>query len=442
MAHVYRIPSRVPTFPRSYFVPGAPPPEVPNVGMRFPIVEAIPPTPFPGQVIFYRNPYGTPPDSVAPSALFQTQVSTPSPPPYMGGVIAIRPAMGETPVAPQPRIEPAVGPMNPPFPGAVITAQSNSGFGISALPARPVHVSTPSPPPFMGGVITNVPRDEEERIPPLVSAVIREAPSVPEFAQPIAWRGVPPRDAPHNLTTVAIQATADSFPGEVLFNRVASGLSPLPAVRPKPIQIEASSVEPGRVVVSAGRVQEQILPVRPSVIRQEASDNALSQPIAWRGVPPRDAPHGTKTFVSIAPENAFPGEAHYHRVTSGLSPLPARPTLAQMAEGTSVVEPGRVEFVSKTPTAPVLPPQSVVIRSDSVAFMGGVIHSRGEAAPSVYVRPSIIYGDTSYPDVIQPTFVFRVGFGSPTTPGAGYPVTLYGTDTSVITLTALDGCDC
>lgn len=446
-SYIYRPPSIVPNLPKSSWVPTnppPPPPEVPNVGIRLPTQEANPPLPFPGQVIFFRNPYGEPPASTLSAQYTQTLSTIANPdPPFPGHVTAIRPAMGETPPIILPTMASIAPNMTAPFAGDVLTALATP-FGISALPSRPYVAEMATPPPaFQGSVITSQPRQVEARPPSVPTGIVRQSDPIEPIRQPVAWSGVPPRDA--SFTQHVVQALPPPpYMGDVIAFRNQYGSSPLPQPGHVPVRMRETVSEPGSVIAFGGRVEEIRLVARPSIVSQVASQETLSQPRYWVGAPPRDAAHGTITIVSQTPSQLFPGHVYAGRSAFGLEPLPSRPFVAQKVEEHSA-EHGRVLFQRTIEPAPVLPPRSLVIRSDDTNNFPGHVTFRGGVADPV-VRPVtyLIAGATNYPDVIQPMWGYghRDGSGAPPTPGAGYPVTLYGTDTSVITLTSIENCDC
>ena len=464
----------------------SPPSSDPSTAARK-IEESNPWPPFPGQVIFYRNPYGDPPPSFLSGQYTQLKAEMVNPdPPFPGQVTAIRPAMGETPpiipspiipsviVATSPGMEspfpgavhsplatpygPAMGETPPiipsvivatspgmesPFPGAVHYALATP-CGIEPLPSRPVLVEMASPPPpFQGSVAYAQPRVDDVRPPSVPAGIVRESEGIADIRQPISWAGVPPRDASFAQHVVQ-HPPPPPYMGDVISYRNPYASSQLPQPRQEVVRAFEDVSEPGRVIAFGGRIEETLPVSRPSIVSQTASLEELVQPRAWAGVPPRDAPHNTVTIVSQVASNGFPGHVYAGRSAFGLEPLPSRPLLIQQAEG-HATEPGRVLFQRTIEPAPVLPPQSLVIRSDETnRFPGAVRFHRGESDPVVRPITYLIAGATNYPEVVQPFwgYGYRDGSGAPPDPGAGYPVTLYGYDRSVITLTSIEGCQC
>lgn len=400
--------------------------------------------PYPGAVIIGRSAFGIPPAAVASGSLSQFRAETEQPRPFPGQVIAIRPAMGETPPLPAGQSIATYRPPSdefPPFPGAVLRALSTP-FGIEALPARPVQVTTEQPTPYEGGVIALRGTVDIPPAPVPQPAVIRVHEPPPDISAPLFWSGVPARDAASRTAIIAGERPPE-YGGEVIVGRSAFGVSPLPQFRP--MVVSAPSVlEPGSVEFRAGREEEERIPPLPRIIRELEPVAEIPQPMFWSGTHERPAAYGTAAIVQLREETGEPGSVVASRSAFGLAADPARPVLVRMADGTEQTEPGGVLFSRPVESAPVMPPRAVVVWSDSVQEPGGVVFRRGESAPNVMPRTYLIAGETSWPEVVPSFFGWgwRTGSGAPPAPGAGFPVTLYGVDRGVITLTSVDGCDC
>lgn len=344
---IFRPPSIVPNLPKSSWIAGPsppPPPEVPNVGIRLPVVESNPPIPFAGSVTFKVNPYGDPPASVASGQLSQFKIETENPPPFPGEVRFIRPLFGDTPSDGSfTSVPAAISEGYPGEPGRVIAALATP-FGISALPARPMMARTESPPPFPGAAMVNRPRLDVVRDPLVPYAVVRsQGDYLPSITQPVSTRGTPAREAANRGATIVESLPPPQFGGDVKVLRGSFGLTSLP---PMPIRVQgvdSRPLESGRVITYPKPPESTSEAVRHAAIVSASPmlSHPVAQPMSWRGTPARESVSRGADVVQALPPPSFAGGVTISRPSFGLTSLPSRPILVQQSEALAS-EPGRV----------------------------------------------------------------------------------------------------
>lgn len=452
---------------------GDPPPATASGQLSQFKIETENPPPFPGMATVIRPPLGeTPtPPSVSTAVHSMAEVAAPEP----GRVLhALTTPFGISAIPARPMRAETEQPI--PFAGAVIAARGLAEYVRDPLPLPPpviresesipplsqprswsgvpqrdatfqqTTVREMDPPQYMGGVSVGRSAFGLESL-PLNRPLVVSSPSMlePGGVTFTANRNFIPDPSPPIHGTIAAPLPPPGFPGRVTILRSDFGTERNENPRPSLVQaINETPAESGRIVSFRGQAQSLQVPLRPSVATITPSADALVQPRAWGGVPQRDAPHNTARVVVQAPSLVEPGGAFVGRPTFGISPTPARPVVVREASGTSWASPGEVRYSRPVEPAPVMPSRSIVVSSVSVQEPGRVLFSRAESPPSVRPMTYLIAGNTDYLPPSQPFFGWgwRTGTGAPPDPGAGYPVTLYGYDRSVITLTSIPDCEC
>lgn len=406
------------------------------------------PPPFPGQVIALKNPYGDPPAAIASGSLSQFKIETASPPPAPGQVLTARNPFGSTP-------EPSTGGRTntyrpvpepiPGYPGAVLTAPRSTLGGLSSLPARPVKIETANPPAFMGGVQFRQNRVEVTRDSTSAPTIIRIAEPAPEVQQPQHRNGTPAREAVSRGAIIVSPHEPPQFEGRVTIGRKGFGIAAVPG-HSVLVRMPDQSGEAGRVLTASASEELTAASRFVSVIVRQAEPVFVPHrtPIYWSGTPAREAAFHTGAIVAAVEPSLYPGGVTAQRGSFGVSPLPPHPVRVQIEPGT--IEPGRIAFTSKTPTAPAERSLTALIAAlERIPFAGSVLFSGGHAAPTVIApMPMLVAGATDYPPVSESFFGWgwRTGTGAPSGPLPGNPITLDGVDSGAATLTSEEECEC
>jgi hypothetical protein len=452
---------------------GDPPPATASGQLSQFRAETENPPPFPGEVIAIRPAMGETPTPPATSVAVHGMAEVNAPEP--GGVLrALATPFGISALPARPMRAETEQPI--PFAGAVIASGGQAEYVRDPLPLPPPVIreseSIPpleqprswggvpqrdapfrqfsireiDPPQYMGGVTVQRSAFGLDSL-PLNRPLVVSSPSVidPGGVAFAASRDFIPDPSPPIPVVVAAPLPPPGFPGQVLSLRSDFGTEINENPRPALVRaVNETPAESGRVVALAGQAPSQQVPTRPLVASITPSADELTQPLAWSGVPQRDAPHNTARVVVQAPSLVEPGGVFVGRPSFGLFATPPQPMLVREAEGTTWAGPGEVRYSRTVETAPMMPMRAIVVSAESVLEPGGVLFSRSEVAPAVRPVTYLIAGETEYPPPPQPFFGWgwRTGTGAPADPGAGYPVTLYGYDRSVITLTSLPDCEC
>jgi hypothetical protein len=336
-------------------------------------------------------------------------VQTPSPPPFPGGLLTV----GNRPPVQPPNVRPiVVGTAGAkPFPGAV-SNPTGIPSGLAPLPVMPIHpirVEEPIPPRFQGQIVlTRV----GGQMPGGIQAIQVQTPSPPPFPGAVVKsRQYVIPELRGSESRVVVESPPTRFQGQTIYSQ-PSGLTAKPPAPPVVVSMD-SRREPGAVIAMAGRV-ETVVPPRQVVIAEPDRPHVVIQPTFRSGTPERPGRTTPPIVVTAPPPVRFQGQILSHGERFGLLPAPPRPA---------------------------------VVFTDSRREPGGIVSfSRFQPAPIIDIppgRPLIVVQEplASRREIQQPIFHWGFGIGTPPEAPTGWPVTLYGFDRSVVTLTSLDA-DC